>query len=104
MEGSPSWSRLKICVTAGITETAAERTRAVCYLKDAELWSRLLTVETHKEKKNIDDNMVIKIANAHMFLVDTLKNTCTYTLKHVTCQRTSAHQPLYTPLGHFRPL
>lgn len=37
VEGSPSRSRLKICVTAGITETAAGKTRAVWYLKDAEL-------------------------------------------------------------------
>ena len=37
VEGSPSRSRLKIRVTAGITETAAEKTGAVCYLKDAEL-------------------------------------------------------------------
>lgn len=37
VEGSPSRSGLKICVTAGITETAAEKIRAVCYLKDAEL-------------------------------------------------------------------
>lgn len=32
------------------------------------MWSRLLIVETHKkEKKNVDDNMVMKIVNGHVF-------------------------------------
>ena len=52
--------------------------------------------------------MVIKIVKGHVFPVDTLKNTCTYTLKHATCQRkkhSSAVTHTHThPFGHFRPL
>lgn len=51
--------------------------------------------------------MVIKIVKGHVFPVDTLKNTCTYTLKHATCQRkkhssavTHTHTP---PLGTLGP-
>lgn len=36
VEGSTFRSGLEICVTAGITETAAQKTKAVCYLRDAE--------------------------------------------------------------------
>lgn len=56
-------------------------------------------METQSENKNIHDNMVIKIVNGHMFSVDMLKNTYTYTLKPATCRFKSAHQPSYPPLG-----
>lgn len=85
VEGSPSRSGLEICVTAGITETAdqscvlPERRRAV--------WPRLLIMETHIIK---DDNMLIKIVNGHMFLLDALKNICTYTPQNATCRCKSA--------------
>lgn len=51
VEGSPSRSRLKICVTAGITETAAEKNPS-CVLPERRraMWSGPLMVDTHKEK------------------------------------------------------
>lgn len=72
MEGSPSWSRLKICLTAGIIETAAANTMS-CVLPERRraMWSGLLIVGTPKGKK-IYGNMIIKIVNGHMFSVGTL--------------------------------
>lgn len=61
------------------------------------VWSRLLIVEKHEKEKNVDDNMVVKLVNGHMFLADTLKNPCTHThlsMEPVTVRVLMSHHSL----------